>query len=674
LNRFRFLHVLVTLLLALTLLPVQPARAGGGTVFVDADSACVSSCGGSWATAYPTLQTALAGPSAIYWVAEGVYYPDEGTGQVNNSRTSNFSLTNGVEIYGGFNGTETLLSQRNVSANPTILSGDIDKNDVNTDGDFIADTTADIMGDNAYHVVTGGSGIDNTTILDGFTITAGKANGSYPHNHGGGINNSLSSPTLRYLTFSGNYAINGGGMNNYSSHPTLSNILFSGNAADANGGGMSSEKSSSTLIGVSFTANEASRGGGIYNGNLSDGSLTNVTFSGNKGEWGGGIDNSFSAPTLNKVTFQNNEALNLGGGINNDRGNPILTNVTFSGNSAGNGGGFSNVNEGAPLLKNVTFSANSASNMGGGLYNSRGAPTLINTLIANSVDGGDCFNIIGSSLNIASTHNLIEDSANACDLTNGWDGNIIGSDPKLGALDFNMGATKSHALLANSPAIDAGDTASCPTADQRDAPRPQGPKCDIGSYEVEQVSKVFRSTGANDGWVLESGENTSKGGSKDNEATVFRLGDGEADKQYRAILSFNTDSLPDGAIITRVIVKIKEQGISGTNPFAILGGLKVDMQKPFFGATLGLTIADFEAAAGKNAVATFGANATASWYSAVLNAAGKGFINKTGVTQFRLRFATTDNDDNAADYMKFFSGNHSVAANRPTLIIKYYVP
>ena len=49
-------------------------------------------------------------------------------------------------------------------------------------------------------------------------------------------------------------------------------------------------------------------------------------------------------------------------------------------------------------------------------------------------------------------------------------------------------------------------------------------------------------------------------------------------------------------------------------------------------------------------------------------------MNKTGTTQFRLRFLTDDNNDNAADYMKFFSGNYATASARPTLIIEYYVP
>jgi hypothetical protein len=56
-----------------------------------------------------------------------------------------------------------------------------------------------------------------------------------------------------------------------------------------------------------------------------------------------------------------------------------------------------------------------------------------------------------------------------------------------------------------------------------------------------------------------------------------------------------------------------------------------------------------------------------------LKAENLGFISKVGVTQFRLRFAKDDDDDLSADYIKFFSGNAS-DADRPMLIVTYFVP
>jgi hypothetical protein len=84
-----------------------------------------------------------------------------------------------------------------------------------------------------------------------------------------------------------------------------------------------------------------------------------------------------------------------------------------------------------------------------------------------------------------------------------------------------------------------------------------------------------------------------------------------------------------------------------------------------------LLVSDFQVAAGRTGVATFNATPVNNWYSAVLSAAGRNYVNKTGTTQFRLYFAVGDNDDNAADYMKFYSGNISTTSIRPTLIIDY---
>src|SRR6185436_3821247 len=108
---------------------------------------------------------------------------------------------------------ETALDQRNPATNVTILSGDIDNNDSETP--IITDLTT-VTGNNAnsYHVVTGITG----ATLDGFTITAGYADGAFPYNRGSGLYNNSASPSLSNITFSGNKAkAFGGGMSNYSS-------------------------------------------------------------------------------------------------------------------------------------------------------------------------------------------------------------------------------------------------------------------------------------------------------------------------------------------------------------------------------------------------------------------------------------------------------------------------
>ncbi|MBI5933757.1 MAG: metallophosphoesterase [Chloroflexi bacterium] len=179
----------------------------------------------------------------------------------------------------------------------------------------------------------------------------------------------------------------------------------------------------------------------------------------------------------------------------------------------------------------------------------------------------------------------------------------------------------------------------------------------------------------NDGWTREVAEPLNVGGAANSSATVIRLGDDAYDRQYRAILSFDTSSLPDNAVITKVTLRIKKQGQAGADPFATLGALRVDIRKPYFGGSAGLAAGDFQAASGKSGIGAIPNAPVGDWYSKTWTTdTFFSHINRLGATQFRLRFTTDDNDNGSADYLKFFSGNASVASTRPTLIIEYYVP
>jgi hypothetical protein len=82
---------------------------------------------------------------------------------------------------------------------------------------------------------------------------------------------------------------------------------------------------------------------------------------------------------------------------------------------------------------------------------------------------------------------------------------------------------------------------------------------------------------------------------------------------------------------------------------------------------------DYNADAKKTGVANVNSTAVDGWHSASFNSAGRLQINLTGTTQLRLAFTTDDNNNNIADFMKFYSGDSS-AGNRPKLVIQYYVP
>jgi len=185
---------------------------------------------------------------------------------------------------------------------------------------------------------------------------------------------------------------------------------------------------------------------------------------------------------------------------------------------------------------------------------------------------------------------------------------------------------------------------------------------------------TFRSAGAQDGWVLESSETSNKGGTLNSAATTLRLGDNAARKQYRAVLSFNTASLPDDAVITKVTLKVKRQGVTGGgDPVNVFRGFLADVKKGRFGAPA-LQAGDFQAAANK----TVGPRKPAlagGWYTLDLTGA-KAFVNRLasngGLTQIRLRFKLDDDNNRKANYLRLFSGN-APAASRPQLIVEYDV-
>lgn len=194
-------------------------------------------------------------------------------------------------------------------------------------------------------------------------------------------------------------------------------------------------------------------------------------------------------------------------------------------------------------------------------------------------------------------------------------------------------------------------------------------------YDIFVLTRaIFRSNGANDGWVNESGEDTNRGGSLNAADKTFYVGDNAQDRQFRALLHFPTASLPDGAIIVRAILKVKRSGITGTDPFTTHQKIAVDIRYGPFSGSNGLQVTDFQAAASRNAVG-FILNAPANnWYSSTLKPTAFPHINRIGATQFRLRFQLDDNDDLGADTLQFYSGDAGDLAFRPRLEIQYYLP
>jgi predicted outer membrane repeat protein len=453
--------------------------------------------GVDWDNALKNLRDALtladncAGIVEI-WVAKGVYRPDEGVGMVPDSRTETYPLLDGVAVYGGFAGTENDLTERVWETNPTVLSGDVDSNDVATGG--VVQNPGNIVGANSYHVVIAGS-VSNTAILDGFTITAGQANGSEPDDHGAGLYNNASSPTLANLIFIGNFAGNGGGLANLSgSNPSMTDIQFKNNMALSTGGGAYNEASTPTLSDVIFTGNFAAYGAGLANLNSSNPSLTGVQFTSNTaGTAGGGIYNQASSPTLTYAIVSGNSAPR-GAAIYNDASAPTLINALLSGNASSlTGAGIYNTGSG-PVLINVTVAGNRAGTTAGGMFNTADShPGLHNSIFWDNRDA------TGTGTASATIHNDDLDSEPDINyslvqalsgITHIGDNNLDRKpwfttplDPILApstAGDFTLGIF--------SPAIDAGDNAANATlTDLAGGARVINDIIDLGPYEAPYV-------------------------------------------------------------------------------------------------------------------------------------------------------------------------------------------
>lgn len=240
-----------------------------------------------------------------------------------------------MALYGGFAGTETSSADRNPAANVTILTGDLAKDDPHVNGVTVS---ADLIsGDNSLRVVKAPSGCGLTTVLDGFTITAGDNNSD-----------------------------NGGGMSIESSSPTVTNCAFSGNRTSERGGGVATSLSGAVFEDCRFSGNSATYGGGMY-GKGSDLTLRRCAFLENyASDSGGGIALvDGSAAAVSDCTFTGNTADNCGGGLfNTEASNPTVTDCMFSGNAAFVGGGMFNENS-DPTVTNCTFSGNDADAGGG---------------------------------------------------------------------------------------------------------------------------------------------------------------------------------------------------------------------------------------------------------------------------------------------------------------------
>ena len=447
--------------------------------------------GSSWANAMGDLRQAISNATFYkeIWVAKGIYTPTKCTNCTTDDRKISFELPNGVDIYGGFEGVETSLEQRNWERHPTILSGDINGDNDTTQNSY-----------NLFYL----KNVNSETIIDGFTLTQAHAtygdavgerytSGAAIYNDGrvGGYAN----PIIRNCIFKNNYArgvggavFNNGSFNGYC-EATFKNCQFINNASGNGGGavcnwGVFNSTNNSAFEFCRFINNHSQNSGGAVLSDAQQGRseirFIHCQFIKNTTDlYGGGIYNlgkgGNCTPTVTNCLFWGNKAFSAAGiyCLGSEQGNssPRITNCIFYANEAMTGGSvYANAGEDAqgkptgtakPYIANSIIWKNKASTAPL-LRNINGTPTLSNCL----VDADSCQAIhSGVGAGITCITGMI------------YNKNPLFVDADNG--DFH--------LLPNSPAINAGSNAYVTTQDitldNDSLPRIVDNFVDIGAWE-----------------------------------------------------------------------------------------------------------------------------------------------------------------------------------------------
>ncbi|MEM6718387.1 MAG: T9SS type A sorting domain-containing protein [Bacteroidota bacterium] len=433
--------LLLTLLLVVTTMNVNAAR-----IYVDANATGANN-GTSWANAFTTIEDALI--SSIIgdeiWVKSGVYKPVSASG---------FIIPSGVKVYGSFAGTETQLSQRDLTANITTLNGDIGSIGIDID--------------NAEQLVRL-SNVNNQTRFDGFRIINGNANSS---------------------------GAAGGGLYNINGSPTIANCIFISNQTNGDGGAIFSQGGNIIIEDCDINNNTAQgNGGGIFLGTSGTAIIRRTKINRNSTTVlsGGGLatDDGFSTLIMDRCEISGNTAENAGGAIRiGDDTNFNIYNSVLIGNISE----FSTIdmdsnNTGTHNIVNCTFSGNNQVNTSSSFSTTVRVST--NTQISNSIfwdndSFGEIFNMSG----------FAQPSVNYCVVEGGYatgTGNIT-TNPnfEIPAIPifapFTLDDGYDYALSMSSPAINVGTNSTLSGAFNSDFlgnARVVNTTVDMGAYEYD---------------------------------------------------------------------------------------------------------------------------------------------------------------------------------------------
>ena len=402
--------------------------------------------GSSWEHAYIHLQDGLANVASgdEIWVTSGIYKPDLGVIQTLGNREASFHLASGVSLYGGFDGTENMIEERDWIANAAILSGDLNGNDIG----FLGND------ENSYHVVTvTGNSTDDVANLDGFVITGGNDDAFGPLFPAQGKIN-VDNPFIPIP----NEISGAGGMLNQFSTVTVANCTFRNNSTTAPGGAVVNFFGEADFVNCFFADNSALVGGAVLNIGSSL-TLANCVFTGNLAlAEGGAVADSIIAPTTTSITnctFTSNSG-NVEGALA----------ITYEGDAA---------DDASVVVKNSIFWNDSIDEIGIITNNTSGTATFLNC------------NIRGSGGSVGWDGSLGTDGGSNIDINPIF----LNSADRDGADDI-FGTNDDGLQLQNSsPSIDTGTAAGAPAADVLGIFRPRGAGYDMGAYEFFEEADTF---------------------------------------------------------------------------------------------------------------------------------------------------------------------------------------
>jgi len=521
------------------------------------------------------------------------------------------------------------------------------------------------------------SGEISDSVVEGFTIMNGSVSGA-----GGGIYCEGSSPTVSNCILKGNWADIGSGIFCVVSDPTIMNCAIIGNAATS-GGGIFSDMSSPYIVNCTVSDNVAEQyGGGMSCDGGSSPTITNSILWNNSALYGAEIAlTAVSYPSSLAVSFSNMKGGETG--VYVESGCDIIWDM------------LSNI-DADPLF------------VGGGDYHLRATSPCINAgidvAIQSDIDGEDRPHGDGCDMGsdeyygigdpvIAASVDYLENSC--LEGESAPDQSFLLWNSGGGMLSYwiadeadwyeclppdghSIGEIDTVTVYYDSDLLSAGEYSGAITIS--DDANPTDVKIIPVTLKVTGLPQTmtFTSIGAHDGTVLESEETSEIGGSNNSTvaiSTALRVGDEydtlQGERQYKAIVSFDTSIIPDGATILSATLKLTGGGLKGTNPLTTHGPLYVDIIAGSFSDNPALENADFQASATAMQVATMSKPLPGSRISTGnLDSAGLAAINEAGLTQLRVYFFKDDNDNNS-DWVGCYSGDSSIPENRPQLELIY---